>query len=51
MLCFKNKTSKVTIPSEVLVMPVQAYNFYIPEAGGAGSSGLPAFFNGIWIRT
>ena len=25
--------------------------YYIPDAGGAGSSGFPAFFNGIWIRT
>jgi hypothetical protein len=25
--------------------------YYIPEDGGAGSSGFPAFFNGICIRT
>lgn len=26
-------------------------NYYIPEDGGAGSSGFPAFFRGICIRT
>ena len=50
-IVFKDKTSKEQVAFEVLKLSYNSVCFYMPEAGGAGSSGLPAFFNGIWVST